>query len=359
MNSKMVRPDISFIVPVYGVERYLSQCVESIINQTFSNFELILIDDGSPDSCGSICDAYADKDTRVRVIHKQNEGVSAARNDGIAAASGEWAYFVDSDDWLELDAAERLYRAAIENDVDCVMSYAVKRYPDGRAIRSALFAHAFLTRDRKDIEDIQKYVLYQPYSPLYIKETTNGYAAPWAKFVKLRILKENDITFDPYVKGVFDDGIWSLYLLDHVESLMYLHEKTYNYRIVDSSLTNSFKPNAMEIQRRGYERIEEFLTKTNKDRSFWEAYYAHVVVFFGGYLSRYYFNKNNPKAKHEVHKEIVNALHSHPWKEAARGVDFNKLRSKDKILAVCEKSCFTPGLHLYYFAKVVQERIIP
>lgn len=97
---------ISVIVPVYNVENYLCKCVDSIINQTYNNLEIILVDDGSTDGSASICDEYVLKDSRVKVIHKENGGVSSARNIGIAEASGEYICFVDSDDWLELDYFE-------------------------------------------------------------------------------------------------------------------------------------------------------------------------------------------------------------------------------------------------------------
>ena len=93
-------PRISVIVPVYKVEQFLPACVQSILGQTFADFELILVDDGSPDGCGALCDAYAGQDGRVRVIHQKNGGLSAARNSGIAAAKGELLAFVDSDDLL-------------------------------------------------------------------------------------------------------------------------------------------------------------------------------------------------------------------------------------------------------------------
>ena len=102
-------PEISVIVPVYKVEKYLHRCVDSILPQTFTDFELILVDDGSPDKCGSICDEYAEKDPRVRVIHKPNGGVSSARNAGIDAAQGNWITFVDSDDYVTETYLEDLY----------------------------------------------------------------------------------------------------------------------------------------------------------------------------------------------------------------------------------------------------------
>ena len=93
-------PRLSVIVPVYNVETFLPACIDSILSQTFRDLELILIDDGSPDACGRICDKYAEKDTRVRVIHQENRGVSAARNAGLQIASGEYIGFVDPDDWI-------------------------------------------------------------------------------------------------------------------------------------------------------------------------------------------------------------------------------------------------------------------
>lgn len=107
---------ISIIVPVYNVEKYIYQCVDSIINQTYTNIEIILVDDGSPDNCGKICDEYAQKDSRIKVIHKSNGGLSDARNHGIDVATGEWLMFVDSDDWIESDMAEKLYEAVSVNN---------------------------------------------------------------------------------------------------------------------------------------------------------------------------------------------------------------------------------------------------
>lgn len=112
---------ITVIVPVYKVEKYLNRCVDSILAQTYTNFECILVDDGSPDNCGKICDEYAQKDRRVRVIHQKNAGVSAARNAGLDIAKGEWIGFVDSDDWIEPNMYEVLYKDVIEQNCDCAI----------------------------------------------------------------------------------------------------------------------------------------------------------------------------------------------------------------------------------------------
>ena len=116
-----MEPLISVIVPVYKVEQYLHQCVDSILNQTYHNLEVILVDDGSPDSCPAICDEYAEMDHRVRVIHKVNGGLSDARNAGMAVMNGEYLSFVDSDDLLPVDAIETMIKIALEENADLVI----------------------------------------------------------------------------------------------------------------------------------------------------------------------------------------------------------------------------------------------
>lgn len=111
-------PKISVIIPIYRVEQYLCKCVESVLAQTYHNMEVILVDDGSPDGCGKICDEYAERDDRIKVIHKPNGGVASARNAGLAAATGEWIGWVDSDDWTEPALFETLLRGAQETGAE-------------------------------------------------------------------------------------------------------------------------------------------------------------------------------------------------------------------------------------------------
>lgn len=117
-----MEPLISVIVPVYNVEKYLDKCVESIVNQTYKNLEIILIDDGSPDNCPKICDAWAEKDSRIKAIHKKNGGVSFARNTGLEIITGEYVTFVDSDDWIENDYISTLLENAMITGADVVVS---------------------------------------------------------------------------------------------------------------------------------------------------------------------------------------------------------------------------------------------
>lgn len=122
-------PTISVIVPIYKVEPYLRQCVDSILGQTFRDFELILVDDGSPDGCPAICDEYAKMDSRVKVIHKENGGLSSARNVGLDVAKGEYIAFVDSDDWIHLEYLEQLMNAIQSQNADMSVCNIIPSYP--------------------------------------------------------------------------------------------------------------------------------------------------------------------------------------------------------------------------------------
>lgn len=124
MNKK-----VSVIVPVYKVEKYLDRCVESIVNQTYENLEIILVDDGSPDNCPAMCDKWAERDNRIKIIHKENGGLSDARNKGIDASTGDWIYFLDSDDYIENNTIEKMMSAAVENGADMAVSmyYEIKK----------------------------------------------------------------------------------------------------------------------------------------------------------------------------------------------------------------------------------------
>lgn len=130
-------PKISVIVPVYKVEDYLHQCVDSILAQNLSDYELILVDDGSPDNCGAICDGYAEKDSRIRVIHQQNGGLSAARNAGLDIAQGEYVTFVDSDDAISKTYLESLYGLIVKNDVQISACHMLP-YREGKAFNEEI-----------------------------------------------------------------------------------------------------------------------------------------------------------------------------------------------------------------------------
>lgn len=173
------KPLISVIVPVYNVENYLHKCVDSILAQTLNDFELILVDDGSPDNCGDICDEYAKKDGRVRVIHKQNGGVSSARNAGIELAKGEWLCFVDGDDVIETD-----YLSNFMISIDRVDLY-LQGYKEVSQNGDVICIHNFHSSNNMEQSDI-------------LVEAEREYIinSPCFKLFRTSIVKEKNLLFD-------------------------------------------------------------------------------------------------------------------------------------------------------------------
>ena len=222
----MEQPLISVIVPVYKVEVYLRQCVDSILNQTYKNLEIILVDDGSPDLCPIICDAYALQDERVKVIHKANEGVGAARNDALDIASGSYIAFVDSDDWLEPTAYEEMMRFSMDSDLDIV--YCVpSEIREGRA--SGTRYHYYPDRTVCDAETILIRTLKNEIS-----------AEPWLKICRRHCWE--GIRF-PEQRIYEDVAISHLVLAKAAKPIGFIDYPLYNYRINLSGLTQTREEN--------------------------------------------------------------------------------------------------------------------
>lgn len=159
-----MKEKISVIVPIYKVEKELDRCVKSIIKQTYSDLEIILVDDGSPDHCPKICDEYASVDCRVRVIHKKNGGLSDARNVGLKEATGDYILYVDADDYIELDACERFMRAASDKKVDIIVGNAIMEKPSGkeRMIHSATPSGVIYSAKEFIIKAVRAHQWYAP-----------------------------------------------------------------------------------------------------------------------------------------------------------------------------------------------------
>lgn len=140
-------PKVSVVVPVYNIEGYLEKSIDSLVHQTMEDIEIILVDDGSTDASGEICERYASKDSRIRVIHKENEGLSCARNDGIEASSAPYVMFVDGDDWVEPEYCERPYREAMDKKADLVFFTYSRVYSDGKIVRRETGLHEGLVSE--------------------------------------------------------------------------------------------------------------------------------------------------------------------------------------------------------------------
>lgn len=203
---------VSIIVPIYNVESYVHRCVDSILAQTYQNIEVILVDDGSPDSCPAICDQYAMQDERVKVIHKQNGGLSDARNAGITAATGEWLAFVDGDDWVERSFIATLLKTAMDGEADVAVCGYKFVYP-GRSQAVVIGKHMVLDREAALIDILT----YQRY----------GGVMTWNKLYKTQLFHDNAIQFP---KGkIHEDNFTTYKTYMAVQRVAYCDEPLYSY----------------------------------------------------------------------------------------------------------------------------------
>ena len=233
-----MQPKISVIVPIYNVERYLDRCIQSVLNQTLKDIEIILVDDGSPDKCPAMCDEYAKKDGRIKVIHKKNGGLGFARNSGLEIATGEYVAFVDSDDFIENDMYDNLYREAKEYEADVVFSN-VRFYTDGNvSIRKDVEALTVF-QGRNDVRNL----LLDMVAPLPESNRDVKYmASVWRAVYRLETIKQNAISFLSEREIVSEDLPFNIEFLKHSECAVYSDKAYYNYCYNSTSLskTSSF-----------------------------------------------------------------------------------------------------------------------
>jgi glycosyltransferase involved in cell wall biosynthesis len=239
---------LSIIVPVYKVEDYLDQCVESILGQRHSDLELILVDDGSPDRCGSLCDEWAAKDPRVRVIHKENGGVCSARNAGLDAAKGDYVAFVDSDDWLEPEMYTAMMEKVRELDCDVVLCDCVKEHPGAPALYTHDIRPGFY--DRAALEN--------EYFPHLLMMENVEYPATISNWLLLfrRELAEGI----RYLTGVrySEDLLFGAQVLYRARSFFYMKDQAfYHYRMNPGSATHRFVPDKWRDYKKLHTGIRE------------------------------------------------------------------------------------------------------
>lgn len=227
-NLKM--PLISVIVPVYKAEKYLNKCVDSIINQTYENLEIILIDDGSPDRCPEICDDYAKKDSRVKVIHKENGGVSAARNIALDIMQGDVVAFVDSDDWLELNAYQKLIEFMMEENLDVVFMAANRiKNNEIQKIDFCYYPHKTIVPSKVVFSKVLRDEIGgQLWLKIYKKEIWNDIRLPVGRIYEDLAISHNLFCAVKGNIGFFSKPLYNYYPNDEGISLSVNPEKAYH-----------------------------------------------------------------------------------------------------------------------------------
>ena len=324
-------PKISVIIPVYKVEPYIRQCLNSVVNQTYTNLEIIIIDDGSPDNCGEICDEYERKDNRIQVIHKENGGLSAARNDGLRHATGEWISFVDSDDWCELDMYEKAIVKGEESNADIVIFSLYHETMKGQR-RVHSFSSDFITSDKKIISQMQLSALDSKYAPLSTSKEW-GQGLPWDKLFKRALIVDNHLFFAENVKAN-EDVIFNIHAFQYAEKIAFIDLPLYHWRMNPTSIGHKYTPDRVEIDREIYKELNAIGRKYNLSEEYYQAVnikMVHNTIYLG---ARCFFNKNNKKKLIQKIKSMNTILHEEPIFTVFEKVDRKKLGKLGKFVTI-------------------------
>ncbi len=252
----MMKPFVSIIVPIYKVpEQFLRKCVDSIIDQTLKEIEILLVDDGSPDHCGTICDEYAAKDSRIRALHKPNGGLSSARNYGCKAAQGKWVMFVDGDDWIEPDMCQEMYEAGETKRVQLVMCGIMKDY--GRsATEYKFYLEAGKTYAGAECKWLQQQLLVY----------NANIAVAYSKLIDRNLLIENQIFHDEMLKQGAEGLEFNLRLFEKLESAAFINKPFYHYIYNENSISASHNEANHKYVIKCFEKIKSFIdTSDNKE----------------------------------------------------------------------------------------------
>lgn len=250
---------ISVVVPVYNVEKYLRQCLDSILHQTYKQLEVILVNDGSKDSSGKICEEYASKYENFRVVHKQNEGLGMARNTGLACIAGEYVTFVDADDYLCQDCIEKLYNVLVEYDADVCKGGFRRVLNSGKEVSRRQYKREIFEGDDVKNKFLPRMIGSSPSQRDSVEMGVCG------ALYKTKIIKENHLEFLSERKLISEDLVFNIDYMQYASSVYMVPDVGYNYRVTEGSLTQSYRMDRFKACKYFYCFVKERLINIGYD----------------------------------------------------------------------------------------------
>ena len=330
----------SIIVPVYNTPiTYLDKCLSSLLNQTLKGIEIIIVDDGSSYETSEACNKYAEKDSRIKVIHQKNQGVSAARNTGIYNASGDWVMFVDADDWLELEACEQISERLKTQACDILMFNHVRDY-EGKQVQMKYGLEPDKLYNMDTISD--KELLYK--RAMGVPDAAKGRSCIltyiWDKVYSRDFLLRAGIIF-PVGLPKSEDKVFILSCFEKMSSLFYYETILYHYRMNDSSICNRYSCDADKYRYVLVDKLGEIAKRMDAEigaiqhKSEYDAITKEFERYTFGLISDVlllkYFHKDNPDNIITRHKEAVQFVSTEPFASSIKKVSYSELSGDAKI----------------------------
>ena len=341
-------PKISIIVPVYNVEKYLRQCMDSLVNQTLEDIEIICINDETPDNSLEILNEYAQIDSRVKVISQKNTGLSGARNTGNKYVTGEYLMYIDSDDWLDLETCETAYNEAVKENADAVLWAYVREYADGKKPKY-LFNEDRIVFDKTAVkEKLHRRFLGLLGEELSNPEQADSLVTAWGKLIRSSIILDNNLEFISTKEIGTEDAIFNIYAFGYVNRAVYLN-KTFNHYRRDNltSLTKTYKPMLYSQWQKLFGLMADYIEKNNLEDYYRKSLDNRIALSIIGLGLNIMSGKMSGRQKR---KEIKSVIDSESYRNAYKQLTLKYFPIHWKVFFLCAKLNFATGVYLLLWA---------
>lgn len=309
---------ISIIVPVYNTAPYLPQCLDSLVNQTYRDIEIICVNDGSTDNSPDILKAYAERDSRILVIHQENLGLSGARNKGLESARGEWVMFVDSDDWIGTDCCKTLLSHTDKQTDVCLFSY-IREFAN-QSFPQYLFSDKKMVYQGSSIHWLYARLIAPNDQELRLPGKIDSLSTAWGKLYKTSLIKEHGLRFVPVRQIGTEDLLFNVYYSTWVKKAIYLPDLFYHYRKNNiTSLTKLYKPHLTEQWNLLFRLIEEWITPLHREDLEKALTYRRALSLIGQGLNITF----SPVSFMKQHGALSAILSSHEYRTSIRQLPMN------------------------------------
>ena len=343
---------VSIIVPVYNVEKYLRRCMESLINQTYKNIEIIVINDGSSDNSLNILKEYEVADNRIKLINKNNEGLSQTRNVGIEVASGKYITFVDSDDWIANDMIDRMYKLAESEKLDLVISSYIREYKN-KSIPKIFNNIEYMKIYNED--DVYKELYRKLVGPIGSEiespENLDSLVIACGKLYKASLIKEKVKFIDTLIIGT-EDCLFNIHVFSQVKKALFINEPLYHYwKGNENSLTTGYRKDLKGKWKRMYLYIENYLKENDDEEIFFEALNNRICLSTMGLAINECSKKNNISELKKI-RNIYSILNEEYIRNAFENFNLSKLPIHWRIFYFFNK--FRIAFGTYLMIQIIQ-----
>ena len=344
---------ISIIVPVYNVEKYLEQCLESIVNQTYRNIEIICVNDGAKDNSGEILTRYAEKDSRIFVINQENQGLSGARNTGMRVAHGKYIMFVDSDDWIDLNTCEQAVTVAEKHSADLVLWSYVREF-ENESKEKLMFWEDETVFDKKKVKSqLHRRVCGLIGDELQHPEYANAIETAWGKLYLAERLLKNQVQFVDTKEIGTEDALFNLYALGYMNKAVYLRKCFNHYRKTNqSSLTKTYNEKLFSRWQRLFDYMEKYISENHLGIDFQKAINNRIALSILG-LGLNVISAN--KSIRWKVREIRTIISQPRYQKAYKNLEYRYFPKHWKVFYGCAKLKFS--FVVYTLLCVIQKLI--